>query len=108
MGESTDCLLKALISLTGRVAFSEVGLLKIIAPVKKGREKLVEAYNLCNGMRTQSEITKLLKLHEGNFSVKVNRWIEEGVLFRIPYDDGVCLLHVFPISKNALKGELDG
>lgn len=93
-------LLRALVGLTGRAAFSEEDLLEIIG---QKSNKLLVAYNLCDGTRTQQEISGKTKLDSGNFSRTVGRWIEAGIVFRIEAEDKITLLHVYPLSKGSGK-----
>ena len=95
MNEEVTDLLKALISVTGRVAFDEEQLLQIIGK----SPKLISAYNLCDGTRTQSNIVKELKVDKGNFSKTVNKWIVSGVLFKVGEGNDKKLLHLYPIPS---------
>lgn len=94
-GEVTS-LLRALVGLTGRAAFSEEDLLEIIG---KKSNKLLVAYNLCDGTRTQQEIARESKLDPGNLSRSMGRWIDAGIVFRIEGEDKITILHVYPLSR---------
>lgn len=106
MSDATQDLFRALISVSARAAFTESELLEIVAPTSRGRDKLVAAYNLCDGTKTQSDVVHALKLNKGNFSLAVARWIRGGVMFRIRSGTHVHLLHAYPIL-NAFPKESD-
>ena len=84
----------------GRIAFSPENLRTIVAPKANG-DKQVEAYNLCDGHTSQSDIAKKTGLDGGNLSRSISRWVEEGVMFRVEPDNHP--LHIYPLRKGALK-----
>ena len=94
MTNNTDGLLRALISVTGRVPVPAAELRDVVTAGRPA-QKQVDAYNLCDGTRTQAQIAKQLKLDAGNFSRTVQRWERSGVLFRIGEDEQ--LLHLYPL-----------
>lgn len=101
MAESNDALaalMRVQISLLGRIAFRESALAEIVCKGRDG-EKQRAVYNLCDGTRTQSEVAKAAKLDRGNFSRTVSRWLELGVMFRIPDGSDFKLLHLYPLSS---------
>lgn len=100
MSHSSDIvatLLRAQLNLLGRMAFKDDALEQLVGKANR------EAYNLCDGTRTQAEIVKAKKLDQGNFSRAVNRWIEAGVLLKIPDGKDSKLQHLFPIPATAGK-----
>lgn len=94
MSSEMISLLRALVQITGRTIYDDDGIKNIIGAKNK---KLLKAYNLCDGTRTQQEVVKAAKLDPGNFSRTVVRWKKEGIVFRIDHGDCVNLLHVFPL-----------
>lgn len=104
MTDTTHDLLRALVSVSARAAFPESELLEMVAPAKRGRKKLVAAYNMCDGTKTQGDVVKALKLDNSNFSRAVARWARGGVIFKIRSGNQVHLLHAYPIGDAALKG----
>lgn len=95
-------LLRAILVMTARQAFPPDKLTEIVQG-KSSNTKQLQAYNLCDGTRGQSEIVKELKLDQGNFSRTVSRWIEEGVVFRLGDGRDAKLLHLYPLSSNAVS-----
>lgn len=96
-------LLRALISVTARTAFADRDLIEIVAPSTRGRGGLISAYNACDGTRTQAEVVAYSKLHQGQFSTTVSRWVEAGVMFRLQAGRRIHLLHARPISKRSMR-----
>lgn len=97
MDRETTSLLYALIRLMGRLAFDEDSLRELIGTKSK---KLFDAYNLCDGTKTQQEIAKVAKLDSGNFSRTVQRWIDFGFVFKINNNEKITLLNVYPLPKS--------
>lgn len=94
MSNEISSLLRALVQLSGRAIYDEETIVNIIGPKSK---KLKSAYNMCDGTRTQREVTKAVGLDSGNFSRTVTRWIQKGIIFRLDYGDRITLMHVFPV-----------
>jgi len=107
MANSTETLLRALLSVTGRQAIPPMHLVKLVNPANATSGKQVKAYNLCDGTRTQAAIAKSLKLDQGNFSRTVGRWIDAGILFRLGEGREAKLLHLYPLEKKEPARELD-
>lgn len=89
----TEELLRILIQLSGRQVFPEETLRGIV-----GSGKAVEAYNLCDGSRTQAQVVKDAKLDQGQFSRTSSRWVQQGVLFKLGSGKDVKLLHLYELS----------
>jgi hypothetical protein len=98
MANDSDHLLRAVLSVTARVAFPPTKLAEIVL-ARGASTKQREAFNLCDGSRSQATIAKKLKLDGGNFSRTVARWIEEGVMFRLGDGRDARLLHVYPLTE---------
>jgi hypothetical protein len=90
----TDELLRFLVQLMGRHIFPEDVLRQIIG----SSERQINAYNLCDGTRTQAEIAKVAQLDQGQFSRTAGRWAEAGVLFKVGTGRDGKLLHLYPLS----------
>lgn len=97
-----EALLRAILSMTARQAFSEEKVLQIVAPKSPG-ETQIAAYNLCDGTRLQGEIAKELKLDPSNFSKTVARWVEAGIVVRLGDKSESKPLHIYPIPKERTK-----
>jgi hypothetical protein len=88
-----DELLRILIQLNARQAFPAESLRGIV-----GSGKYLDAYNMCDGSRTQAEIVKAAKVDQGQFSRTSSRWIQEGVLFKLGAGRDTTLLHLYPLA----------
>jgi hypothetical protein len=102
MADATTDLLRALLTVTGRAAFSVEKLSEIVLSAAAG-EKQLTAYNMCDGNHGQSEIAKALSLDAGNFSRTVGRWVDAGVVFRLGEGRDAKLMHVYPLPKDYTK-----
>ena len=103
MPDNTEALLRALLTTTGRAAFPLGRLYELVNPTGKAA-KLVRAFNLADGSRSQREIVKQTKIDQGQFSRTLNRWVEAGVLFRLGAGRDAKLLHVYPLPPQPPKG----
>jgi len=73
---------RMLFAVTARVAFPESELRKLVIGKTKTPDRWIQAYNLCDGSRSQREVAAQAQIDEGLFSRTVSRWVEAGVLFR--------------------------
>ncbi len=96
-----ETLLRAILSMTARQAFSVQRLSEIV--LKGSGAKQLRAYNMCDGTKTQVEIAKAAKLDQASLSRTVARWIEAGVMFRIGSGRDTKLLHAYPLPADAAK-----
>lgn len=92
-------LVEALIHVIGRVAMSEDRVREIVAT----GDKQVEAFNLFDGSRTQTQVAQEVGLDQGNLSRAASRWVENGVAFWVGEGDEERLLHIFPIPVTKRK-----
>ncbi len=97
----THALLRALLSMTARQTFQVDRLVEIVT--KGGGKKQIEAFNLCDGSRSQGEVAAAVKLDTGNFSKTVGRWVEAGILFKFGEGRDTKLLHAYPIPAEFVK-----
>jgi hypothetical protein len=90
-------LLSCAIQILGRLAIPADKVSEVVG----NKKKLVEAYNLCDGTRTQNEVVKKLRLDQGSFSATSNRWVKNGVAFWIGEGKERRLLHLYPLSETS-------
>jgi len=102
MADVTSDLLRALLTVTARIALPAEKLAAIVQAAGAG-EKQLAAYNMCDGNRGQSEIAKALSLDAGNFSRTVGRWIDAGIVFRLGEGRDAKLMHMYPLPKECAK-----
>jgi DNA-binding MarR family transcriptional regulator len=91
--EKTEYFLAHLIQLIGRLTFPMEKVYKIIGT----NAKLLRAFNSCDGTITQAEIAKKHRIDPGNFSRTVNRWVLNGIAFRIGSGKDARLVHIYPV-----------
>lgn len=96
----TEELLRILVQLNARREFPPEILREIV-----GTGRNVDAYNLCDGSRTQAAVVKEAKIDAGQFSRAVSRWVQEGVLFRLGSGRDLRPLHLYPLQGESPKGE---
>lgn len=89
-------LLRAILSMTARQAFSVDALREIVG----AGEKQIRAFNLCDGSLSQGDVVKKCKLDQGNFSKTVARWIDAGIIIRLGQGRDTKLLHIYPLPTN--------
>ncbi len=100
MASSEEALLRAILSVVARQTFPPKELYAMVAP-KSGMLKQVEAFNLCDGSRTQGEVAKLVGIDHSNFSKQVKRWIELGIMTKVYQDGAEKPIHVYPVPVPA-------
>lgn len=98
--ETTETLLRAILSTLARSTFPPREIHKILA-AGTGGDKQVTAYNLCDGKTAQAEIGKRANLDGGNLSRSIARWIESGIVIRIGKEQ--YPMHVYPLVGAAAK-----
>jgi hypothetical protein len=76
----TNELLRALLAVTGRVAFPEERLRAILSPTSN--TAYLAAYRLCDGKTALTAIAKAVGVDHSNLSKTISKWIELGVAFR--------------------------
>lgn len=97
--DNSQVYLNAMLAMLARQSFPPE---KLAALVGKGKQ--IEAYNLCDGTRTQSEVAKALSLDTSNFSKTVARWSDAGILIRVTEGKEIRPVHLYPLSKEAAGG----
>ena len=103
-GKNTEQLLRAILGMAARQAIPEGRLAQIVA--KGGGESQLHAFNMCDGEKSQGEIAKAASIDPGSFSRTVARWVEAGIVVRLGEGREATLLHVYPLSREAISKEL--
>lgn len=98
--DMNESLLRAIFATVGRATFPPEKVYRVITP-HGGSDKLLAAYNLCDGNTQQADIAKQAKLDKGAMSRALARWMEAGIVVRIGKDK--LPLHVYPLSTDILK-----
>ncbi|RVA58366.1 MarR family transcriptional regulator [Mesorhizobium sp. M7A.F.Ca.US.001.01.1.1] len=98
---NSEVYLKAMMSLVARQTFSPERLAELVTPV--ANTKTYEAFNLCDGSRTQNEIATLLKTDQGQLSRSIKRWVDEGVMIKVTEDGKDRPVHVYPVPDRFIQ-----
>lgn len=98
MPATSQALLRCILQTVARQTFPEERLRDLVLPKNAGKNQL-QAYNMCDGSKSQGEIAKALGLDAGNFSRTVGRWVEAGIVFRMPESK---LQHVYLLAEAAV------
>jgi hypothetical protein len=93
--------LKAILSTVARQAFPPDRLAELVMSNTGGKKQL-EAFNMCDGNHTQSQIAESVGLDKGNFSRSMSRWIDLGIVIRVGDGTEAKPVHVYPLSKEYL------
>lgn len=99
--ENSEVYLKAMMSLVARQTYPPERLVEAVTPV--ANTKTYEAYNLCDGSRTQTEVATALKMDPAQLSRSVRKWIDDGIMLRISDGGGVKPVHVYPIPERFMQ-----
>jgi DNA-binding MarR family transcriptional regulator len=98
---NTDIYLKAMMSLIARQTFSPEKLKFLISA--RGTQKHFDAFNLCDGTNSQSEVVAKTGLDAGNFSRTVKQWIDDGIILRVGDGKDARPVHVYPLPDKFMK-----
>ena len=95
MSELSDDLLRCLVHIVGRASMPTETVLELVG---KGK-KQIEAFNLCDGSLSLTEISKKTKIDKGNLSRTFDRWIKCGIAFWIGEGKEAKVMHIYPIPR---------
>lgn len=95
-------ILRAILATISRQTFPPGALYKLVVP-KAGAEQNVDAYNLCDGTRTVTDIAKELAIDAANLRKRILRWAEEGIVVRVEQDKSTYPVHLYPLTASARK-----
>jgi hypothetical protein len=94
--------LRGILATVARQAFPPDRLAELVLS-NVGGKKQIEAFNLCDGSRMQSEIARSVGLDKGSLSRSISRWIELGIVIRVGEGIEAKPTHVYPLPKDCLK-----
>lgn len=97
-----ETYLRAILATVARQTFPVQTILDVVAR-GPAWERQVQAYNLCDGTRSQAEVGKQAGLDQGAFSRTLSRWIDTGIVIRVGEGKSTVLLHVYPLPESAAK-----
>ena len=86
-----------IISLLGRIAFPNDKLKENIQRGSKKPMEILEAYNLCDGNTTITEIAKRAKIAQGSLSEAVDKWASLGIAFKLKSGNETLPLKLYTV-----------
>ena len=98
---NAEVYLRAMMSLIARQTFSPEKLRGLVST--RGTDKLLRAFNVCDGEKSQTEISTKLKIDAGQFSRTVKQWLDDGIVIKIGDSRNARLVHVYPLPEKLLK-----
>jgi len=89
-------LLECGLQILGRAVIPPSKVRKII---REKNKKQIQAFNLCDGTLTVTEIAKKCRLNQGNLSRTMAMWCENGIAFKIGNGKNARFRHLYPLPK---------
>lgn len=87
-------LMLTLVKVIARAAIPVEHVRKVVG----NRPKQIRAYNLLDGSQSLSDVARKTKIEKGNLSKATQRWLSEGVMYRLGSGRDAKLLHAYPIA----------
>jgi len=90
---------EVMISLLGRIAFTEKRIREIIEANKKEtlKQKYIDGYNLMDGSKTLSELAVIIGVKQGTLSPILAQWSEIGIIYELEKTGGKFYKNLFKI-----------
>lgn len=89
-----------IISLLGRIAFTEKRIREIIEANKKDtlKQKYVDGYNAMDGTKTLSELAVIIGVKQPTLSPILSQWAEIGIIYEFEKTGGKFYKNLFKIT----------
>jgi len=87
-----------IISLLGRIAFKNDELKAIVTKGGKKPKQMIQAYNLCDGATSITEIARSAGVGQPSLTAAVEKWERSGIIFRKKKGKEVLPLRLFEIQ----------
>ena len=104
---NSESYLRAILGVVARYAVPPDDLASQVG-IGSTKSKQIDAYNLCDGSNTQSEIAKMVGLDAGNFSRTLGRWVDDGLIVRTEINGQMRPVHLYPIPASVAKRTVKG
>lgn len=88
---------EVIISLLGRMAFTEEKVREIVTKRKRNPEGYIEGYNACNGEHTVSQIADIVGVGQPTMTETLQKWEEIGIIYEVEKSGGKFYKRIFPI-----------
>jgi len=86
-----------IISLLGRIAFKKDELRELVIKGSKRPTAILQAYNLCDGSLTVTEIANRVGVTQSAVTQAIDRWEKLGIIFKATERGAVYPIRLFPI-----------
>ncbi|MGH2684887.1 MAG: hypothetical protein ACRDJP_05400 [Actinomycetota bacterium] len=95
--EELTSLARVLVHVLARGPVAEDYIRGVVAP--RGTERRwIQAYNLCDGTRTDAQIAEAVGLDQDALGRAIDRWQSVGIIFPIQSNGATQMLHLYPIQ----------
>lgn len=88
---------EVIISLLGRIAFTEEKVREIVTKRKRNPEGYIEGYNACNGEHTVSQVADIVGVGQSTMTETLQKWEEIGFIYEVEKSGGKFYKKTFPI-----------
>lgn len=89
---------EVVISLLGRIAFTEEKVKSIVISRKQNPDRYIEGYNSCDGNHTVTQIAKIVGVSQPNMTNVLSQWEELGIVYEVEKSGGKFYKRLFPIE----------
>ena len=86
-----------IISLLGRVAFTEEKVRQIVTKLKQNPEGYIRGYNACDGEHTVSQVANIVGVSQPMMTETLKKWEEIGIIYEVAKSGGKFYKKLFPI-----------
>jgi Fic family protein len=86
-----------IISLLGRMAFTQDEVRNIVTLKKRNPESYVDGYNACDGNNSVSEIAQIVGVSQPTISPILGHWEELGIIYEVDKPKGKFYKKMFTI-----------
>jgi len=100
-GQETEEIIRQnelIISLLGRIAFENDTLKNMITKGSKKPAQILEAYNLCDGQTTITQIASKVSIAQPSLTVAIDKWERLGIIFKKKSGAEVLPLRLFEVK----------
>jgi len=87
-----------IISLLGRIAFTEEKVKSIVMSRKQNPDRYIEGYNSCDGDHTVTQIANIVGVSQPTMTNVLSQWEEIGIVYEIDKVGGKFYKKLFPIE----------
>ena len=94
-----------IISLLGRMTFTENAIIEIIGKNKQRSKNYLGGYNACDGEHSLSEIAEVIGVTKGTLSPILSKWEKMGIIYEIEKKGGKFYKKLFYVNPDLNRDE---